>query len=343
MATVYCGIDFHKRTSTICSKKLDGELVERVTVRTSNLVNYLSNRKEYLIGIEASGGTNDMVQRLKDHGHDVRILNTNRCNAIGIGGQKTDPKDANAISDILRVNYIPEVYHKSLRARRLKSLIVGREMIVRSRVNLTNHIRGTLREYGIVMPQGREEFFKHCVKSIESVDCCEIKEHLLYLFEKSREFLAREHEMELQLKKLCSEDERVKRLTTIPGVKTMTAAAFIAVTDDHTRFEDSRKFASYLGLVPREYSSGDKRRMGSITRSGSEILRRYLIHGARTVLMHTKDNHDDPNRRWALRVKKRAGMNKATVALAHRMARTCYAVVSNGTEYRHVPKKALAS
>jgi transposase len=163
-----------------------------------------------------------------------------------------------------------------------------------------------------------------------------IQGNLLFALEQIHTYIEREEIIETELKALAEKDPRCKRLDTIPGFGLMSQLAFIAVIDDSQRFADAKHFASYLGLVPREYSSGDKRRMGSITRSGSEILRRYLIHGARTTLMHSlssKYKSDDPNRRWAVNLKHRIGMNKATVALAHRMARIGFSLLKDELDY----------
>jgi transposase len=139
--------------------------------------------------------------------------------------------------------------------------------------------------------------------------------------------------MEKALLEFTKDDKRVELLQTIPGIGPMGALAITAVMDDCGRFEDSKHFASYIGLVPREHSSGDKRRLGSITRSGSEIVRRYLIHGARAVLLHTSEKNKDENRAWARKLKDKKGMNKATVALAHRMARIAHSVLRTGKPY----------
>lgn len=335
MASLYCGIDFHKHTSTICVLTKDGEQVEMTTVRTANLVKYLSNRRDYLVGIEASGGTNAIVQKLKDSGHQVKIINPNAFKAIGLGGKKTDKRDAKALAEALRLNYIPEVYHKGQYAREIKSLLVSREQIVRTRVNLVNHVRGILREYGITMPQGMENFWKNIVNCLDELDCQYIRQSLCFMVEKIKELIDQEKELEKFLESFTKEDPRVKQLQSIPGVGLMTSLAMVAVVDDIHRFGSSKHFASYLGLVPSEYSSGDKRRMGKITRSGSEVLRRYLIHGARSVLLHTHEGKiRDRNRQWAFRVKQRAGMNKATVALAHRMARTAFSMLKENTNYQ---------
>ena len=142
MSTLYCGIDFHKRTSTYHIVDKEGKSIEKGTLLTKSLVPFMNKRQKMMLGIEASGGTNDMATKLRECGHDVRIVNPNKFKAIGIGGKKTDEKDAEALAHVLRTNYAPEVHLKQLSSRRLKSLVVSREMLVRTKVNTMNHIRG---------------------------------------------------------------------------------------------------------------------------------------------------------------------------------------------------------
>ena len=124
-------------------KDFNGKATEKtMNIETGRLVSYLSNRKNLLIGIEASGGTNDMVEKLKLSGHDVRIINPTKFRAVGIGGKKTDERDAETIADYLRTNLIPEVHHKSKNSRELKSIIVMREHLVRCRTNGSVKIQG---------------------------------------------------------------------------------------------------------------------------------------------------------------------------------------------------------
>lgn len=342
MERLYCGVDFHKRTSTFYVVNGEGKPVETGTLESSQLVAYLANKKHFLVGIEASGGTNDMVAKIKALGLDVKIVNPNKFRAIGLGGKKTDARDAQMLAEALRLNFIPEVHHKSLYARQLKSLIVGREMLVRSRVNMMNHVRGTLREYGISMTQGKEAFLEGVDSAIGQVECVFIREHLTDLSGRIKALCEREKAIEVQLEELSKADERIMKLRTIPGIGLMTSVTFVAVMDDCGRFKSAKHFASYIGLVPSEHSSGDKRRMGSVTRSGSEILRRYLIHGARSVLMYSLRSNSvksDRMKSWAVSLKDRVGMNKATVALAHRLSRIGYAVLRDGKTYTSNPKK----
>jgi transposase len=302
-------------------------------VKSELVIQYLANRKDLMVGVEATGGANDLAAKLKKAGHEVKLINSNTFKAIGLGGKKTDERDAQAIANILRVNFVPEVFLKSLPMRQVKSLLVAREMLVRSRVNLTNHIRGTLREYGINIAKGVESFDAEIAEALAKDECQFIARHLIFMLEKVQDLRRQEKQVELDLEEQLKEDPRVKLLRTVPGIGNLGSIAFVAVIDEIARFSDGKKLASYLGLVPREHSSGDKRIMGTITRSGSEILRRYLIHGARAVLMHTHEQHPDPMRRWALKIKNRSGMNKAVVALAHRLARIGYAILRDCQGY----------
>lgn len=341
MGKLYCGIDFHKRTSTLCFVNEQGDqqgLIE--TIKTELLPRYLVNKKDLVIGIEATGGVNHMAAKLKEQGHNVQIINTNAFKAVGLGGKKTDERDAKAIAQAIRINGLSTVFLKSKKSRETKALLVNREQIVRARVNFSNHIRGTLREFGISLPQGLTEFLEKAPKCIDSVENIFIKKNLKTMYNDVVNLLTQEEEMEKALQEFTVEDQRIGLLQTIPGVGPLTALAITCVMDDCTRFSDAKHFASYLGLVPREHSSGDKRRLGSITRSGSEIVRRYLIHGARAVLMHTNDKNKDKNRTWAKRLKEKKGMNKATVALAHRMARIAYSVLRTGKAYTPGVQKA---
>jgi transposase len=332
MSLIFCGIDFHKNTSTICYIFPDGK-EEIKTVRTSNLIAELSNKPLMKVAVEATGGSNHLAEQIMALGHDLVLIDTVKFKAIGIGGKKTDEKDAKALAHILKVDYVPKVFVKSLGARRLKSLLVTRELCVTDRVQVTNHIRGILREYGLTMPQGVDEFNANVSQRIAELNFPFLEDNLRFHLRKSVELKSREKEIDNQIALLISDDPRSSILQSVPGVGPMCAAAFIAVIDDITRFKNSKELASYVGLVPRETSSGGKRRLGSITQAGSEMLRRYFIHGARSVLMHTNDKSKEPLRVWALKIKKKSGMNKATVALAHRMMRVCFCLIKENRKY----------
>lgn len=337
MNSLFCGIDFHKNTCSICIVDETGKVIESHTKLTSDVVKFLSTKKFVKIGVEASGGVNDFASRLITSGHKVDIIDPKAFRLVGMNGKKTDKKDARAIAECLRLNFIPKVHLKSLRSRELKSLLMSREMTVTSRVNICNHIRGTLREYGLPIPAGKDKFFEEVVESISKVENGYLRVTLFELLELANNLIKKEAEIEKRIKELNEDDAKIKRLQTVPGIGLMTSTAMVSVIDDISRFKKASDFASYVGLVPGEKSSGEKRRMGSITKSGSEILRRYLIHGARSVLMHAHRS-EDPNLKWALKLKERVGMNKATVALAHRMARIAFCILRDETTYGEIKK-----
>lgn len=339
---VYCGIDFHKVTCTLYALFQDGKVVQDViTVKTKLLVQYLSNKKNWVIGIEVTGGANDMAERLKASGHEVILINSNQFRGIGIGGKKTDQRDAVALANALRLGFIPEVHLRTRRSREIKSLLTSREHLVQARVDSINHIRGTLREYGITITAGVENFYLEAFSKINELKNEQIKRALLLIFERIRGLKVEEKQIEEDLMNFTKDDEKVRKLQTIPGVGPITALMMLAVVDDITRFKNSKLFAAYLGLVPRVSASANVRVMGGITRSGSEMLRRYLIHGARAWMRYLPK--EDVNRIWAEKLKDRRGVNKAIVALAHRIARICFAVMRDDVEYKPRLKKLQAA
>lgn len=337
----YCGLDFHKNSAELCVLDQDGKVIEQVRVKTELLVQFLVNRKNYHIAIEASGGVFDVVARLKACGHQVTIINPAQFRAIGIAGKKTDKKDARALATALRLGFVPEVHQKTIYSRRLKSLLASRDLVVRNRTQLINHIRGILREYGLPMNQGITAFWEEIEATLAQLDCEAVREVLRSLTQQATVLAEQEKTIESALHSLTDEDERVKRLNAVPGVGPLTAIALVATFDDASRFPDAKHAGSYLGLTPRENSSGGKRRLGSITKAGPELARRYLIHGARAAMRYAPRSENRP-RCWADRVEKRAGTNKAVVALAHKNARICFAILRDGTEYGKRKKRDRA-
>ena len=333
MNRLFCGIDFHKNFSTVCILSHDGKYKEITEKCSDNVVKFLANKKIELITIEASTGVHDFVSKLKSCGHLVKIINPNRFRAVGVNGKKTDRKDAELLAEFARLDLTPSVHHKSIEARELKSLLVMREFIIQTRVSQGNHIRGVLREYGIKIPKGKENFLEQGMESINKVENGYIRNTLVDMFNRYRDGLDEEKKIDEKVKSFSNQDE-VKRYKTIPGVGDIVALSFMAVIDNVDRFKNSKHFASYCGLVPREHSSAETKRMGSITRSGPEMLRRNLIHGARSILKHQlKLNETDSNILWAHRLKDRIGMNKAVVALAHRLARILFVIARDKSSY----------
>lgn len=336
MQEIYCGIDFHKRKSWIYAIDNNKNVVIDVEILSSKICEYLSPYTDQMrIAIEATGGANHLATKLVDMGFEVILVETNQFHPRNKKrGSKTDRKDAESLSKYLRLDELPEVYLKSLEARQLKTLLVQREHMINQRRNLSNHIRGILREYGMVMPAGVEAFLKNVGGLIAKITNIESKELMEFQLQQVKEYLAREEVLNKSLEEKANGSAEAIRLMSIPGVGPMTALCFLAVVDNISRFEDARSFGAYLGLVPREFSSGGKQRLGAITRSGPEMLRRYLIHGARAVLMRSGPRLvNDPNKLWAEKIKQRSNTNKAVVALAHKNARIAFGLMKHRSSY----------
>lgn len=337
--TIYLGIDYHKNTSTLCFKDQQGLKKKTITVPTESLSDALVEYKNLEIAIETTGGSNHMAMVLKSLGHNVFLVNTNKAKLIGANSQKTDDKDAEVLTDLLRSNFLPKVHLKSLVCREVKSILVQREYVVQSRVGMICHIRGILREYGITIATGVQFFYQEAGQAISKVSNEVIRENLEILLNQCLALKTEELRIDKSIISFVKKNhvefyKKAEKLEKIPGIGWTTALLMVSVIDNADRFPDAQKFGAYLGLIPGQFSSGDKVRMGYITRSGCEMLRRYLIHGARSLLLCARNKKQKSDlESWALRLAKKKGMNKGTVAAAHKLARVCFAIVRDGDEF----------
>jgi transposase len=192
-----------------------------------------------------------------------------------------------------------------------------------------NALRGLLRELGVFIPVGSREVVPAAWALIEDADSS-LPDALRPIFAEAcreiRDIEARVHLVERQLASIAEQLPAVDRLQTIPGVGLLTSTALVGFIGDIHRFPSGRHFASYLGLTPREYSSGLKRNLGRISKRGDGYLRTLLIHGARSVLVHARKQQPDRLREWANQLAMTRVHNKAAVAVANKLARIVWAV-----------------
>jgi transposase len=250
---------------------------------------------------------------------------------------KTDGADAKALLEALRNEAIRAVPVKSVDQHGLAALHRLRSAWLSTRTARLNTLRGLLRELGVVIPVGAQQVVPYVhglVSHPESPVPEALRSLLVEAANEIRELEARMTLVERQLKQLARESALVTRLRTVPGVGLLTATALVAFVGDVQRFPSGRHFASYLGLTPRESSSGLQRRLGRISKRGDPYLRMLLIHGARSVLLHAKKTKEcDRLRTWALERERGRGHNKAAVALANKLARILWAVWRHGRAY----------
>jgi transposase len=244
---------------------------------------------------------------------------------------KTDGADAKGLLEALRNDDVRPVPVKSVDQHVLAGLHRLRSAWMATRTARLNTLRGLLRELGFVIPVGARQVVPHVMALVADTESGlpdTLREVLAEAAREVRELEVRVREVERTLEGISRTSDVVERLRTIPGVGLLTATALVAFVGDVHRFPSGRCFASYLGLTPRESSSGLRRRLSAISKRGDPYLRMLLIHGARSVLLHAKKAPGDRDRlrTWALDRERARGHNKAAVALANKLARIVWAV-----------------
>jgi transposase len=294
--------------------------------------------------MEACGMAHFWGRHAATGGHRVVLLPPHAVHPY-VSRNKTDRADATALLEAARNEAIHPVPVKSVSQQALTALHRLRSAWLATRTARINTVRGLLREFGLTTPVGA----RHVVPQITTLLAATegpvpaaLRPALAAVATELRALEANIRTVEQQLDALAATMPLVAQLRTIPGVGLLTATALTAFVGDARRFPSARHFASYLGLTPREHSSGLRRRLGAISKRGDPYLRMLLIHGARAVLCHAKN----PARRagrlqtWALQVERLRGHNKATVALANKLARIACGVWTADTTFRHAARPA---
>jgi transposase len=304
---------------------------------------FFAQTRKATVVMEACGSAHHWGRQLQALGHQVVLLPPHQVRPY-VTRNKTDRADAKGILEAYRNSDLRPVPVKSVPQQVLGSIHRFRAGWIGARTAQVNTLRGLLRELGFVIPEGIEKVLPQVrllVADAEAglpdslrgtvADACDAIESL---GENIRQ-------AERQLEALAEQTPVVERLRTVPGIGLMTSTALVAFVGDVQRFPSGRHFASYLGLTPREYSSGLRHRRGRISKRGDSYLRLLLVHGARSVLCHAKKaTSHDRLRTWALSLQRRTRHNKAAVALANKLARIAWAVWKNGREYESMAPAA---
>jgi transposase len=287
--------------------------------------------------MEACGTAHFWGREAQAHGHRVVLLPPHAVRPYVLRN-KTDGADAKALLEATRNEAIRPVPVKSVDQHVLGALHRLRSTWLATRTARLNTVRGLLRELGFAIPIGARQVVPHVwalVSDAESTLPDALRPVLSEAAREIGELEGRIRAVERQLESLASESALVARLRTIPGVGLLTATALVAFVGDVGRFPSGRHLASYLGLTPRESSSGLQRRLGRISKRGDPYLRMLLIHGARSILCHAKKAKRPPDRlrAWGLARERACGHNKAAVALANKLARIVWAVSRSERAY----------
>jgi len=322
------GIDLAKNTFHLHGVGAHGKVVMRKKLSRSKLAAFMANLPPCLVGMEACGGSHDWARKFRAMGHDVRLMSPQFVKPY-VKSNKNDMADAEAICEA--------VGRPSMRFVPIKgqSLHRAREQAVKNRTAQANQIRGLLMEYGIVQAKGIASLRKALPEILEDADNSlsdMFRELLCGLHDELRRLDERIAAYDTQIKVLSAQSESCKRLMTIPGVGPMTATALAAAVGDAKAFASGREMSAWLGLVPRQHSTGGKPKLLGISKRGDTYLRKLLIHGARSALRFA-DRKQDRRSRWVVAVETRRGSNIAAVALANKTVRAAWVLLSRSEEY----------
>lgn len=292
------------------------------------------NRSISLVVMESCGSAHHWARWLNSLGISVRLLPAQYIRAY-VRRNKTDATDAAALLEAARAADIRPVRVKSVEQQALQGLHRIRSLWMGTRTSRINALRGFLREFGIAIPVGARTGVEAISRVLADPNAAVpdlIRGSAKLLVEEIRLLEARIAQVERELAASARLSPACTTLLSIPGIGLLTATALVAATSgDVSHFQDARHFASWFGLTPREFSSGNSRYLGRISKKGDRYLRMLLTHGARSVLRAAKAVCGV--RRWALDVQGRTNHNKAACALANKMARICYATLRDKTAF----------
>ena len=331
MNRIVVGVDIAKRVFQLhWVEPATGEIVA-LQLKRGKFLEHFANRSSCVIGMEACGGSQHWARSLQKLGHEVKLLSARMVKPF-IGGNKNDAADARGIWTAMQQPGIKVVAVKSEQQQAVLALHRMRQQLVKFRTAQINGLRGLLTEYGEVMPQGRAGIKKDIPAALQriaerlpAVLIDTLREQYARLAELDQQIL----EIERRLRQWHHQDVDSQRIAEIPGVGLLSATAAVAMMGDAKAFKSGREFAAWLGLVPKQSGTGGRVRLLGISKRGDTYLRTLLIHGARSVLTHSKSPPE-----WLTELAQRRPKNVAVVAMANKMARTIWALTAHERTYQ---------
>lgn len=334
MPTIQIGVDLAKTVFEVAISEAPGVVTARRRLSRVAFPRFLAAQAPAEVLLEACGSAHHWGREAERCGHQVKLLHPADV-ARYRDGNKTDRADAKALLEAVRNHDLTPVPVKSVEQQAVVALHRIRQGYLRTRTARINALRGHLRELGHTIPIGARRVTLEARAALTDEAVPEFLRHALCdLIAEIRTLEEKADAVRASLTSLAHHMPDAQRLMTVPGVGVLTATAMVACVGDIHRFRSGRQCASWLGLTPREHSSGASRRLGSITRKGNSYLRMLLIHGARSALRAgAVTEQPDDLRTWAAEVARRHCHNVAAVALANKLARICWRTWRDGRDF----------
>ena len=331
-------VDLAKTVFELAVANAQWHLVGRQRLTRAGFTRFLAEAPPTHVVMEACGTAHYWGRVAQDHGHRVTLVPPGYVRPY-VRRNKTDRADAAAILEAVRSGQVPTVAVKRVEQQALVALHRVRAQWMTTRTARINTLRGLLREQGILLPAGARAALQSIPRVLEQAATllpAHLRHVLADVHEEVRAIEGRIAALERELASVAADDPVVTRLRTIPGIGLLTATALVGSVGHIHAFHRARQFASWLGLTPREHSSGPRRRLGGISKRGDVYLRCLLTHGARAVLLAAHRRRGASTtalHRWALDLRERRGHNKATIAVANKLGRIVWAVWTKDVPY----------
>jgi transposase len=332
------GIDLGKTTFHLVALGERNKILLRKKFSRPQLLAYTANLPAALIGLEACAGAHFVGTALREQGHEVRLIPAQFVKPYR-KSNKNDFLDAEAIAEAVTKQNMRFAQLKTQEQLDGQAMHRVRDRLVRRRTALINEIRGFLLERGITFAAQPIHLRKNLPAVIEDAEQ-NLSPRLRWLLDRMwQEWKQTETEIQAitdEIERISNDDTRCRQLRQIPGFGPLVSTATVAAIGNGSAFRRGRDFAAWVGVVPRQYSTGGKQKLYGISKRGNVYLRRMLIHGARAVLFRAKYDTGGFGQ-WVHRLAQRAPSNKVVVAIANKLARIAWAVLSSGKDYRYQP------
>jgi transposase len=328
------GIDLAKNVFQLHGADKKGKQVLSKKLSRAKLIEFIATLPVCTIGIEACIGAHYWARQFNKMGHTVKMMAPQFVKPY-VKSNKNDRNDAAGIAEAATRPTMKFVPIKTIQQQDILLLHRARNLIMKQRTAQANQIRGLLAEYGIILPKGITHLNKLPIILEENKDKLTIKSQNIFskLYEQFKLFNKEVKNYEKEIELNANQDFKCKEIMEIEGIGPITASAAVATIGDASVFKNGREVAAWLGLVPKQHSSGDKTRLLGISKRGDRYLRTLLIHGGRSVVK-TCGNKNDKRSVWISNKKNRSGFNKAAVAVANKNARIIWAMLATGECYR---------
>ena len=328
-----CGFDLAKVSTQVCLRTQDGQLIEgRIKTTREELTRFFAEKPCLRILIEAATESEWVARHLESLGHEVVVADPDYAPMYSTLSKKikTDKRDARALCDACERGTYRAAYRSTDAQRQVRAELIARETLVTTRTKYISVIRSMLRREGVRVQRCAAEYFR------QHTEAMELPEHLREAINPLLDVLSMIDD------KIAAADEKLaeavkaeplmKRLCMIPGIGPVTSITFVAILGEASRFQSAKQVRAYLGLVPKEDSSGERQHRGHITKAGNSRVRSLLVEVSWSIF-YSKKAEVQPLKEWATRIAERRGKRIAVVALARKLAGILYAMWRDGEEF----------